>query len=90
MTSPSIIKPAAAGFGRGLASARRAGAWLADARMRLVRATNVLRRIIGAPDYSTYLAHRRRYYPTCPVLTEKEFYQQRLEDRYARPGSRCC
>jgi len=57
-------------------------------RVRVVAAT--VRRIIGAPDYAAYLAHHHRFHPDCPVLSEREYIQQRLEDRYSRPGSRCC
>ena len=57
---------------------------------RIRGAARTLRRIIGAPDYDAYLAHHERFHAGCPTLTEKEFIQQRLDDRYSRPGSRCC
>lgn len=57
---------------------------------RLTRATQTLNRIIGAPDYDTYLAHATRCHPDAPPLTRDEFVKQRLEDRYSRPGTRCC
>lgn len=57
---------------------------------RVRRITSTLRRIIGAPDYQAYLAHREKFHPGCPVLTEQEFIAERLVDRYSRPGSRCC
>ncbi len=50
----------------------------------------ILRRIIGAPDYETYREHLRAHHPTEEPLTEEAFIRQRLEDRYSRPGSRCC
>jgi len=53
-------------------------------------AARTVRRIIGAPDYDAYLVHHHRCHPDRPVLTEQEFIQQRLDDRYSRPGSRCC
>jgi len=55
--------------------------------MRLAR---VLRRIIGAPDYEAYLEHVRACHPMEEPLTEEAFFRQRLDDRYSRPGSRCC
>ena len=66
--------------------------WLPQRRewRRLRDATRTLRRIIGAPDYEAYVAHRRRFHPHCEIMSEAEFTTQRLEDRYARPGSRCC
>lgn len=57
-------------------------------RVRVVAAT--VRRIIGAPDYGAYLEHHQRFHPECPALTEREYIQQRLDDKYSRPGSRCC
>lgn len=58
--------------------------------VRLSRATATLNRIIGAPDYDGYLRHHRRCHPDCRPLTRDEFVKQRLEDRYSRPGARCC
>ncbi len=57
---------------------------------RIQVAARTLRRIIGAPDYDAYLLHHARFHPGCATLTEREFIQQRLDDRYSRPGSRCC
>jgi uncharacterized short protein YbdD (DUF466 family) len=50
----------------------------------------VLRRVVGAPDYSIYLAHMRSHHPDARPLTPREFERQRMADRYDRPGSRCC
>lgn len=57
---------------------------------RLTRARQTLNRIIGAPDYDTYLAHAARHHPDAPPLTRDEFVKQRLEDKYSKPGTRCC
>ncbi len=48
------------------------------------------RRIIGAPDYERYLAHMRQHHPAARPLTRDEFARQCLEDKYSKPGSRCC
>jgi len=61
-----------------------------SARDRLERAACVVRRIIGVPDYDRYVAHVREHHPGTEPLSEAEFIQQRLADRYSRPGSRCC
>ncbi|MGH7619104.1 MAG: YbdD/YjiX family protein [Gemmatimonadaceae bacterium] len=61
-----------------------------SARERIERAACVVRRIIGVPDYERYVAHVRAHHPGTEPLSEKEFIQQRLTDRYSRPGSRCC
>ena len=53
-------------------------------------AASAVRRVIGAPDYEHYLAHVRRAHPgSCP-MSRDEFLRSRLEDRYSRPGARCC
>ena len=54
------------------------------------RVGNVIRQIIGAPDYDAYLAHVREHHPDRTPLTEDEFRLERLSARYSRPGSRCC
>ena len=60
-----------------------AGAWIR-------RALRVVRTVIGAPDYERYVAHMHDHHPGCKVVSRDEFMQQRLENRYSRPGSRCC
>lgn len=59
-------------------------------RDRLAAAARVLRRVVGAPDYDAYLAHHTRCHPQQPPLSQSEFVRRRQEDRYSRPGSRCC
>ncbi len=66
-----------------LATRAALGAWL-------LRAAAVLRRIIGAPDYEAYLAHMARRHPDRAPLTQRQYEQRCLTDRYSRPGSRCC
>jgi len=63
---------------------------LSETRDRISRAANVVRRIIGVPDYDRYVAHTRAHHPECALMTREEFIQQRLVDKYSRPGSRCC
>ena len=62
-----------------LITASRARAW-----------GSLIRRIIGAPDYDAYLAHQRQHHPECTPLSRRDFERQRLDDRYSRPGNRCC
>jgi uncharacterized short protein YbdD (DUF466 family) len=50
----------------------------------------VVRQIVGAPDYERYTEHMRARHPQAPVLTREEFARDRLQQRYDRPGSRCC
>lgn len=57
---------------------------------RLRRAAAVIRRMIGVPDYDTYLAHMREHYPECTPLDPRTFERDRLTARYKATGSRCC
>ncbi|HVE35770.1 MAG TPA: YbdD/YjiX family protein [Gemmatimonadaceae bacterium] len=63
---------------------------LSETRDRIARAANVVRRIIGVPDYDRYVAHVHAHHPECAPMTREEFIQQRLVDKYSRPGARCC
>jgi uncharacterized short protein YbdD (DUF466 family) len=56
----------------------------------LSRINRVVRRVIGAPDYSAYLAHMKARHPECVVISEAAFLDEQLTARYSRPGSRCC
>ncbi len=56
----------------------------------LARIAAVVRRIIGAPDYASYVAHVHAYHPERQPLSEREFVADRLRARYEQPGSRCC
>ncbi len=59
-------------------------------RERLRAVGEITRRIIGAPDYERYVAHMRRCHPGERPLTRAEFSRLRLEEKYSKPGSRCC
>ncbi len=54
------------------------------------RSAAILRRIIGVPDYDIYLAHMAARHPDAVPLSAREFEVTRMNDRYSRPGSRCC
>ena len=62
------------------------GRWLASWR----RIAAVVRRMIGVPDYETYLRHMRERYPECTPIDQKSFERERLTARYKATGSRCC
>jgi uncharacterized short protein YbdD (DUF466 family) len=49
-----------------------------------------LRQVIGAPDYQRYVRHVHARHPGIEPLAPDEFYRARLEDRYSKPGARCC
>jgi uncharacterized short protein YbdD (DUF466 family) len=54
------------------------------------RSASFLRAILGVPDYARYLAHMRDHHPGDRVMAETEFNHASMNDRYNRPGSRCC
>ena len=54
------------------------------------RVAEVVRRLIGVPDYDRYVAHVRAAHPGCEPLPRDAFMRKRMEDRYSRPGTRCC
>lgn len=56
----------------------------------LARCAAVLRAVAGVPDYRRYLAHMREAHPGDRTMSETEFNQARMGDRYNRVGSRCC
>ncbi|MDQ3996467.1 MAG: YbdD/YjiX family protein [Gemmatimonadota bacterium] len=57
---------------------------------RLTRVGAILRQVAGAPDYDGYLAHLRTRHPGAEPLERDEFYRARLEERYNKPGAKCC
>jgi len=59
-------------------------------RDRVERVAAVVRRIIGVPDYDRYVTHVTTNHPGCTPMSREEFTQQRMNERYSRPGSRCC
>lgn len=61
-----------------------------EAGARIERGAAIVRRIIGVPDYDRYVAHVRAAHPGATPMTCEEFTQERLKDRYSKPGTRCC
>ena len=59
-------------------------------RDRLASIGSLLRRVIGAPDYESYVVHARACHPGEPILSRDAFDRDALARRYDRPGSRCC
>lgn len=57
---------------------------------RIRRVLSIVRRIVGVPDYDTYLAHMQRKYPDCTPMDARTFERERMAEKYKRPGSRCC
>jgi uncharacterized short protein YbdD (DUF466 family) len=63
---------------------------IAEVRTALQRAADVVRRVVGVPDYPRYVTHIRTCHPEQTPMTREEFERSRLEDKYSRPGQRCC
>ena len=59
-------------------------------RFRFARIAQVIRRVIGAPDYDAYVAHVRRCHPGEHALSREAFARDVLTRRYETPGNRCC
>ena len=51
---------------------------------------SAVRAVLGVPDYKQYLAHMRAAHPGDRIMSETEFNHTRMNERYNRPGSRCC
>jgi uncharacterized short protein YbdD (DUF466 family) len=62
-----------------VAAPPRWAAWLAG-----------FKRVAGMPDYPGYLAHMRERHPECPVLSEREYFEEHVQVRYGSGVSRCC
>jgi uncharacterized short protein YbdD (DUF466 family) len=54
------------------------------------RVAAALRQVIGAPDYARYVTHVRFCHPDAEPAGRDEFYRARLEERYNKPGAKCC
>jgi uncharacterized short protein YbdD (DUF466 family) len=63
---------------------------LEELRVALRRTAAITRRIVGVPDYDAYLTHVRSAHPEREPMTREEFTESRMQDRYSRPGHRCC
>lgn len=51
---------------------------------------SILKRVSGMPDYPGYLHHMEERHPGCPVLSERQFYDEQVMARYGNGASRCC
>jgi uncharacterized short protein YbdD (DUF466 family) len=56
----------------------------------LARLATLVRGISGMPDYRAYIEHVRRCHPDAPIMTEREYYAEYVNRRYADGFSRCC
>ena len=63
---------------------------VANARDFTSRVRNVVRRVVGVPDYDAYVRHVRRHHPEAVPMPPDAFISQCWEEKYSRPGHRCC
>ena len=56
----------------------------------VARILAVIRRIVGVPDYDAYVAHVHAHHPEAEPLTQNAFLQKCWEDKYTKPGNKCC
>ena len=56
----------------------------------LRRIASTIRAIAGMPDYDAYVAHLRRRHPDRHVPSEREFYDEFVQNRYGDGPTRCC
>ena len=61
-----------------------------SARERIEAVACVVRRVIGVPDYDRYVAHVRAHHPDQEPMSRDDFVQQRMLEKYTKPGGRCC
>jgi uncharacterized short protein YbdD (DUF466 family) len=57
---------------------------------RLGDVARVIRQIIGVPDYDRYVAHLRAAHPGCEPVSREVFMREKMEEKYSKPGARCC
>ena len=56
----------------------------------LAALAEALRAMMGAPRYDAYCAHMKRHHPELRPMARMEFERSRLDDRYSKPGAKCC
>lgn len=45
---------------------------------------------MGDRAYETYVTHQRARHPGIAVISEREFWRQKMDDQDRNPGARCC
>jgi uncharacterized short protein YbdD (DUF466 family) len=46
--------------------------------------------VMGAPRYDAYRRHIARHHPQVEPMSRAEFERTRLDERYSKPGAKCC
>ena len=58
--------------------------------VRLTGIARAMRAVLGAPDYERYVEHVMISHPGTEPMSRDQFVRDRMDNRYSRPGSRCC
>ncbi|PWK16030.1 YbdD/YjiX family protein [Tumebacillus permanentifrigoris] len=55
------------------------------------KARSNVKTMFGMPDYEKYIEHHNATHPDQEPLSERDFYMQRLKERYeSGEATRCC
>jgi uncharacterized short protein YbdD (DUF466 family) len=54
--------------------------------------SQMLKLMVGLPDYEAYQQHHQTHHPEKPLMTYQQFYRERQEARFGAKGkmNRCC
>jgi uncharacterized short protein YbdD (DUF466 family) len=55
----------------------------------LMKVWNMLGQVMGEGEYLRYCEHMRSRHPELKLMTAREFYVSRLNEKYSRPN-KCC
>jgi uncharacterized short protein YbdD (DUF466 family) len=55
----------------------------------LLKVWNMLGQVMGEGEYLRYCEHMRARHPELILMTAREFYVRRLNEKYSRPN-KCC
>ena len=56
----------------------------------IARILDVVRTIVGVPNYDAYVQHLHAHHPGAEPLDRNAFLKKCWEDKYTKPGNRCC
>ncbi|MEO8576493.1 MAG: YbdD/YjiX family protein [Gemmatimonadales bacterium] len=56
----------------------------------LTSIARALRAVLGVPDYERYLSHVSCAHPGHVPMTCEQFMEERMQNRYSKPGAKCC
>ena len=55
----------------------------------LIKVWNMLGQVMGEGEYLRYCEHMQARHPELQLMTAREFYVSRLNEKYSRPN-KCC